>query len=88
MSNLSANFIENFSVYEAAKKYPAAERGTLWLGIAVQAVALGVSGADLFGALVRVVVALLSIARAANRIFALEGYSVTLGSVLPGSTAY
>ena len=53
----------------------------------MQAVALGVSGADLFGALAPVVVALLSVARAANRVLALEGYSVTLGSVLPGSTA-
>ena len=53
----------------------------------MQAVALGVSGADLFGALVGVVVALRSVTRAANRVLALERYSVTLRSVLPGSTA-
>lgn len=53
----------------------------------MQAVALGVSLADLLGALAPVVVALVSVARATNRVLALERYSVTLGSVLPGSTA-
>ena len=78
---------ELFRVRNDTKKYPALGGALFWLGVAVQAVALGVSVADLFGALVAVVVALRSVARATNRILALERYCVTFGSVFPKTTA-